>query len=125
MKRACLSLTLAALALPAFAATNVGVSIGIDQPGMYGRIDIGRVMAPPLLMYPQPVLVVAPPVHVVQQPIYLRVPPGHARHWRNHCGAYNACGQPVYFVQEGWYRQHYEGRHGQEGHRGHNGHGHD
>lgn len=26
---------------PAFAQTSVGVSIGINQPGVYGRIDIG------------------------------------------------------------------------------------
>jgi hypothetical protein len=119
MKRTLLSLALAALAVPGFAATNVGVSIGIDQPGMYGRIDIGRVPASPVLLYPQPVLVVASPVAVPQPPIYLRVPPGHAQHWRRHCGAYNACGQPVYFVREDWYREHYAGRHG------HNGHGHD
>ena len=28
--------------VPSFAQTNVGVSIGINQPGVYGRIDIGN-----------------------------------------------------------------------------------
>ena len=40
---------LAAAAVPA-QATDVGVSIGISQPGVYGRIDIGR--------FPQPAVVV-------------------------------------------------------------------
>ena len=31
------------------------------------------------------------------------VPPGHRKNWRRHCGAYNACGVPVYFVQDRWY----------------------
>jgi hypothetical protein len=39
------------------------------------------------------------------------VPPGHAKHWHKHCGYYGACARPVYFVQEGWYQQHYAVRH--------------
>jgi hypothetical protein len=112
MKRICLSLALAAVGLPALAATDVGVSIGINQPGVYGRIDIGRVNAPPVLVYSQPVIVVARPVPVAQPPIYLRVPPGHAKHWHKHCGEYGACGQPVYFVKEDWYQKHYAGKRG-------------
>jgi hypothetical protein len=113
MKRLCLSLAFAALGLPAQAGTDVGVSIGISQPGLYGRIDIGSVSAPPVLVYPKPVVIVASPVAVAQRPIYLHVPPGHAKDWRKHCNQYGACGQPVYFVQEGWYQQHYAGSQGQ------------
>ena len=40
--------------LPALAA-DVGVSVQISQPGVYGRIDIGR--------FPQPQVVVPQPVH--------------------------------------------------------------
>ena len=40
-------------------------------------------------------------------PIYLHVPPGHAKHWRRHCGEYNACGERVFFVQDGWYNREY------------------
>ena len=98
-------LTLAAFALsPALATTNVGVSIGIAQPGVYGRIDIGN-MAPPHVVYPQPVIYAPPRVTMVQQPVYLYVPPGHQKHWGRHCGEYHACGQPVYFVQERWVRE--------------------
>jgi hypothetical protein len=86
-------------------ATDVGVSVHVSQPGVYGRVDIGR--------FPQPQLVVAQPVvvrpvTVVQaaQPVYMWVPPGHRKNWRAHCGAYNACGVPVYFVQDQWYEQH-------------------
>jgi hypothetical protein len=123
MKRACLLFTLASLALPSLAGTDVGISVGISQPGMYGRIDIGRVAAPPVLVYPQPVLIVAQPTPVVASPIYLHVPPGHAKDWRKHCGAYNACGQPVYFVQEDWYQQHYGKNQGKGHGKGHGKHG--
>jgi hypothetical protein len=115
MKKIFLSLTLTALALPAL-ATDVGVSIAVGQPGVYGRLDIGRVAAPPVLVYPQPVVITSTPVAVVQRPIYLHVPPGHAKNWRKHCGAYNACGQPVYFVQDSWYEQYYRGGAGKHGH---------
>jgi hypothetical protein len=83
-------------------AADVGVSINISQPGVYGRVDIGR--------FPQPVLVAPRPViithRVVQEPVYLWVPPGHRQNWRRYCGRYEACGAPVYFVQDRWYREH-------------------
>ena len=90
----------AAAAVPASAAVDVGVSIGISQPGVYGRVDIGR--------FPQPQLVVQQPVVVygappVAQPVYMWVPPGHRKHWRQRCAEYRACGAPVYFVQDRWY----------------------
>jgi hypothetical protein len=103
---------LAAAAVPA-QATDVGVSVSVNQPGLYGRIDIGRVPSPPVLVYPQPVIIAQPAVAVQRQPIYLHVPPGHAKDWRKHCGKYNACGQPVYFVQESWYEQNYAGGRGE------------
>ncbi|NML14162.1 hypothetical protein [Azohydromonas caseinilytica] len=101
--------TLAAVSLLSLAparAADVGVSVQISDPGVYGRIDIGR--------FPQPAVVVAQPVVVQQpayvvaqpQPVYLWVPPGHQKSWKSYCGRYNACGVPVYFVQDRWYRQH-------------------
>jgi hypothetical protein len=113
----------------ASAQTSVGVSIGINQPGVYGRINIGN-YPQPVLVSPQPVIIVQQPVAVVRQPIYLYVPPGHQKHWGKHCYRYNACGQPVYFVQEQWvqerYQQehprwdgHHHGHHGQKKHKGH------
>jgi hypothetical protein len=113
MKKSCLIMVLAACVLPAWAGTDVGVSIAIGQPGAYGRIDIGTVPVPPVLVYPQPVVIMTSPTPVVQRPIYLHVPPGHAKDWRKHCGKYNACAQPVYFVQEDWYQRHYAGGQGQ------------
>jgi hypothetical protein len=96
-------------ALPA-QATDVGVSIGFSQPGVYGRVDIGR--------YPQPMLIAPQPVYVgrpvYREPVYLWVPPGHRRDWRHHCGHYGACGAPVYFVEDGWYRQNVVVRHERE-----------
>ena len=66
------------------------------------------VAAPPVLVYPQPVIIAPPPPRlVVPAPVYMHVPPGHAKHWRKHCEHYNACGRPVYFVREDWYQQYY------------------
>lgn len=102
--------------LPATAA-DVGVSVQISQPGVYGRVDIGR--------FPQPVLVQSQPVIIVRevrvqpaQPVYLWVPPGHQKNWRKHCGRYGACGVPVYFVQDDWYRDNVKG-HGKGQGKGH------
>jgi hypothetical protein len=94
-------------------AAQVGVSISVHQPGLYGRIDLGGMPPPPppVLVYPQPVVMVPGPVAVYQQPIYLRVPPGHSRNWRKHCYRYNACGQPVYFVRGDWHGERHDDDH--------------
>jgi hypothetical protein len=103
MKRATVAAALAAvIGCPAW-ATDVGVSVQISQPGVYGRIDIGR-YPQPVVVYPQPVLILRPTVIAVPaQPVYMWVPPGHRKDWRKHCGGYGACGVPVYFVDDGWY----------------------
>lgn len=90
-----------AAASPAQAA-DVGVSISISQPGVYGRVDIGR--------FPQPQVVLQQPVFVQRTvrapaPVYMYVPVGHRKNWRQHCRSYGACGVPVYFVQDRWYDQ--------------------
>ena len=129
---------IAAIALVAAGAAQaqVGVSINVRQPGVYGRIDIGG-LPPPALVLPQPVLIAPPPVVVQRAPIYLYVPPYQQQNWRRYCGRYGACGQPVYFVQDRWVRdrwaEHHPGwdrgrhrgwdRHDDRGPRG-NGHGH-
>ena len=97
-------------ATSAGAQTSVGVSIGINQPGVYGRIDIGN-LAPPPLVYAQPIIIAPPRVVVRQEPVYLYAPPGHQKNWAKHCARYSACGQPVYFVQERWVRERYEASH--------------
>ncbi|HSI59190.1 MAG TPA: hypothetical protein VLA16_16635 [Ideonella sp.] len=99
------ALLAATAAAPAMAA-DVGVSISVGQPGFYGRINIGDFPRPELV-YAQPVVIQPAPVAVVRQPIYLRVPPGHEKNWSKHCGRYGACGQPVYFVRDNWYRDVY------------------
>ena len=102
MKRLLFAAALA-LAATSASAADVGVSITIGEPGFYGRIDIGD--------YPRPRLIYSEPRviyrEVVREPIYLHVPPGHAKNWRKHCRKYDACGERVYFVQDGWYNQVY------------------
>ncbi len=95
-----------ALAAPAMAA-DVGVSVTIAEPGVFGRIDIGRFPQPQVIV-PQPV-VIAPPRVVVPgpppQPVYMWVPYGHRKDWGRYCSQYNACGVPVYFVRHDWYER--------------------
>jgi hypothetical protein len=100
-----LSAAAAAPVAPALAA-DVGVSVSISQPGVYGRVDIGRFPQPQVVVT-QPVVVQRPAVVVARpEPVYMWVPPGHRKNWRKHCGQYNACGVPVYFVQDQWYERH-------------------
>ena len=108
MRHLVLTIAVAAASAGAMAA-DVGVSVRVGQPNFYGRIDLGE-LPRPQVVYAQPIIVQPAPVGVVVQPIYLRVPPGHAKHWNKHCQRYNACGQPVYFVQEGWYNNVYAPR---------------
>ena len=84
----------------ASADVDVGVSIAIGDPNFYGRIDIGD-MPHPQIVYPEPMIIT--PVGVRPAPVYMRIPPGHQKHWDKHCMEYNACGVPVYFVQDNWY----------------------
>lgn len=105
MKRMLFASALAALAAPTLAA-DVGVSVSIGQPGFYGQIDIGNYPRPQVI-YAEPVIIQRVPVGVVRQPVYLHVPPGHAKNWSKHCYRYDACGRPVYFVQDRWYDEVY------------------
>ena len=103
-------------------ANDVGVSISIGQPGFYGRIDIGD--------YPQPTVIYREP-RVIERgyddraPIYMRVPPGHAKHWDKHCREYHACGERVFFVQDGWYTHEYAPRYKERHGNKHDDHRHD
>ena len=113
-----IALALAASVLLAAPAHAAVVSVSVGQPGFYGHIEIGGA-PPPVLVYPEPVVVQR--TQVVYQPVYLRVRPGHAEHWSKHCAEYDACGRPVYFVQDDWYSNvyapDYRAHHGKgEGH---------
>ena len=124
MKKLILVAAMVAVTAPAMAG-DVGVSISINQPGLYGQINIGEVPQPPQLIYTQPVIV-QQDVRFAADPIYLHVPPGQEKHWGKHCAQYNACGRPVYFVRDDWYSREYAPRHQQRGadHRDDESHGH-
>lgn len=120
MRKLLLAAALAAASGAALAGPNVGISLNVVQPGMYGQVVIGNA-APPPVVYAQPVIVAPPPVAVVEPPMYLYVPVAYQQNWGYYCGRYAACGRPVYFVQEQWVQSRpqrgYE-RHGR-GHRRH------
>jgi hypothetical protein len=120
VKRLVLVLACAA-AVPVFAAdVDVGVSINIGDPNFYGRIELGD-FPQPRLLYRRPIVIER--VRQTPEPLYLRVPPGHAKNWRKHCHEYDACGRPVYFVEDRWYNEvyapRYRERHGDHHDRGH------
>ena len=102
---------LAALGLggASVARAQVGVAVNVDVPGVYGQIDIGDVPAPQTI-YAQPVVIDRGPAYVAT-PEYLHVPVGQERNWKRYCGQYNACGRPVYFVKDDWYRNVYVPHH--------------
>lgn len=113
MKKYLIAALLASAATGAM-AQNVGVDVHIGGPGYYGNIQLGD-FGPPPVIYREP-MIIERQVRYVGQPMYLRVPPGHAKHWAKHCREYNACGRPVYFVQDNWYNNtyapHYREMHG-------------
>ena len=114
----------AATGAPAIAQTSVSIDVG--QPNFYGHIELGG-YAPPPVYSTRPVVIERRP-RQVGQPVYLRVPQGHRKHWSKHCREYNACGQQVFFVQDGWYSNTYAPRYREqrERDRGHDrSHGHD
>lgn len=114
MKRLLLTSLLILAASPLY-ATDVGISISVEQPGFYGQINIGD-FPRPMLIYRDPLIITHTHQGVMLEPIYLYVPPGHAKHWSKHCRSYNACGRRVYFVQESWYNKVYVPRHKEHGH---------
>jgi hypothetical protein len=96
----CFAVAMSLLAGAAASASDTYINAtigGVISPGVYGRIDIGNALPPPVL-YPQPMIIQRQSGHASQRPLYLHVPPGHAKNWGKHCARYNACAQPVYFV---------------------------
>ena len=95
----------AMLVSAASGASAQNLSLQLGETGYYGSINLGNLRAPPVI-YQQP-MIIDRSVQYSGQPMYMRVPPGHAKKWSKHCGAYNACGRPVYFVQDSWYNNTY------------------
>lgn len=114
LRRSAAALFLSACAVaPAMAQGSV--SIGIAQPGLYGRIDLGSYPQPPVVYAPQPVVVTPAPVAYQRQPIYLYVPPAHRANWARYCSYYAACAQPVYFARDEWVRDQWAHRDARRG----------
>ena len=102
-----LSIAVGVAALSALAAQSAlaqNISLSINQPGVYGRVDIGEPVPQRAWVNPRPVIITQTPVVYERQPIYLYVPPQHSNNWGRYCGRYSACAQPVVFVQDSWVR---------------------
>ena len=103
--RLCIAIGVALVsASAAQSALAQNISLSIHQPGVYGRIDIGEPVPQRAWVNPRPIIIAPPQVIYERQPIYLYVPPQHSNNWGRYCGRYNACAQPVVFVQDGWVR---------------------
>jgi hypothetical protein len=94
------------LATGAMAANAQNIDIQLGQSNYYGRIDLMN-FGTPQLIYKEPMWIDRPANYRSIAPVYLRVPPGHAKKWSKHCDRYDACGRPVYFVQDSWYNNTY------------------
>jgi hypothetical protein len=123
---AIVSIGMAALGAGAMqSAIAQNISLSINQPGVYGRVDIGEPVPQRAWVNQRPIIIAPPQVVYDRQPIYLYVPQQHSNNWGRYCGRYNACAQPVVFVQDGWVRdrdtQARYGRHdGRHDNRGYN-----
>jgi len=113
MKSLILGAAMLAAAIPAFAQTNVSITVG--QPGFYGRIDIGDWAPAPVVVHERPVIIERTPRYEPRA-VYLRVPPGHRKNWAKHCDRYRACGHQVYFVTDEWYERSYAPRYREQYH---------
>ena len=111
----------AAAGFALFAATGLANAASWSvfvQPGVYGRVEIGGYVEAPQVYSDQPVMavdngdgdvveeVVDTAYATAQPPVYLWVPEYQRTHWAQYCREYGAYGVPVYFVDDGWYRDH-------------------
>jgi len=109
----------AAAGLALFAAAGLANAASwsvVVQPGVYGRVEIGGYVEAPRVYSTQPVMavdngdgdvveeVVDTAYATTQPPVYLWVPEYQRTHWARYCREYGAYGVPVYFVDDGWYR---------------------
>jgi hypothetical protein len=110
---------IAAAGFALFAATGLANAASwsvVVQPGVYGRVEIGGYVEAPRVYSTQPVMAVDngdgdvveeyvdPAYATAQAPVYLWVPEYQRTHWARYCREYGAYGVPVYFVDDGWYR---------------------
>ena len=110
---------IAAAGFALFAASGLAGAASwtvVVQPGVYGRVAIGGYADAPQVYAPQPVVAidngygevveetVDPAYATDQPPVYLWVPEYQRTHWAEYCRDYGAYGVPVYFVDDGWYR---------------------
>lgn len=80
-------LMLSAATLLSIKATAAPVEVRLSAPigtNAYGQVVIGGPV------YSQPVYV---------EPVIVYAPIEHQRHWHRWCGQYDACGQPVRFIE--------------------------
>lgn len=114
MKNKSSTLAVLATSLSVFgtAALAADVVVKVGEPGYFGRIEV--------LDAPKPVLISTEPViiqreRMINEPTYVYVPADQRTNWAANCSKYEACGRPVYFVEDRWYNDvyvpHYKSRH--------------
>jgi hypothetical protein len=92
-------------------AGTAASAAGFDESAYFGRIDPAQ--APRIEVTRTRALqanagaVVSLKAGAAASPVYLHVRPEEERRWAAYCAAYAACGVPVLFVKESWYREVY------------------
>jgi hypothetical protein len=104
------------IALLALTATLAAAADADPEAGFFGRIDTTAFPRPELTSRipvegPQsdrsPGATQRAALRSPQAPVLLHVRPGEEHRWAAHCSAYGACGVPVLFVSESWFRDVY------------------
>lgn len=90
-------------AAQAGAATQVNISIG--DSGYWGAIPMMNGLRPDV-WNTTPIVAIGAAIAGASI-LYLNVPEAQRRDWRHYCSRYDACGRPVRFVKNNWYRDHY------------------
>lgn len=103
----------AALSVAAAAASAADVAVSAGHPDYFGQLEVGH-LAPPAVVYENAVIVRGKRRVEGAEAIYMRLPEKQVRQWSKYCSRYDACGRPVYFVKDEWYRNVYVAHHNGE-----------
>lgn len=77
--------------------------------GVYGRVDISGLKKKPKVINKTPVVADRAAMLTERRgsgpakAAYLFVPRAYYTHWAGHCMFYNACTEPVHFIDHDWY----------------------
>lgn len=99
-------LALASVLAIATATAQSGNVVPQHRSVAYGVVEMDH--PEPRVLNSHPVIVHRNRGNRHADPIFVYVPAHHRRNWTRFCGRYEACRQPVYFLNEVWYHRYLE-----------------